>query len=70
MPLSDRIVAGPGVKSLLGANTVRPVSGERRMVLVNLVTGEQIHFLISSAQKKARKSSRVQVEDFAQAISP
>lgn len=40
VPLSERIVPKPGVKWLVAANTVRPVPGEARMVLVNLMTGE------------------------------
>jgi DEAD/DEAH box helicase domain-containing protein len=40
VPLSERIVPKPGVKWLVGANSVQPVPGETRMVLVNLVTGE------------------------------
>jgi DEAD/DEAH box helicase domain-containing protein len=40
VPLSERIVPKPGVKWLVGANSVRPVPGETRMILVNLVTGE------------------------------
>jgi hypothetical protein len=40
VPLSKRIVTKPGVKWLVGANTLQPVPGETKMVHVNLVTGE------------------------------